>query len=228
MLLRSNIGRLKVRNAAVAVSLCIAVLLAFVEPAMGQSEEEQHPLTVSASGGFTMITGADGGKLDHGGTFQAGVGHFFNSHVGITGNFMFDGLGITRHELDVLGQPDGNARVYSLTIDPMVKFKLAHHWSGYLIGGGGYLRRTIEFTQPTLAQTFVFDPWWGYVGPALVPVNQVLGSITSNSGALDIGGGLNIPLPDTQLKLFVESRYMHGFTKGSGTSLVPILFGFRW
>ena len=38
-------------------------------------------------------------------------------------------------------------------------------------------------------------PGWGYFGPALIPVNQILGSVTSNSGAFDVGGGLNIPLP---------------------------------
>jgi hypothetical protein len=208
----------------VTVSLCIAGLLALAGPAAAQ-DEELHPVTISVSGGFTTVTGSDAGKLDHGGAFQAGIGHFFTGNFGITGNFMFHGLGITRNQLNTLGQPDGSARVYSFTIDPVVKFQLAHGWSAYATGGGGYLRRTIEFTQPTVAQTFVVDPWWGYLGPALIPVNQILGSITSNAGALDIGAGVNIPLPNTQIRFFVESRYLHGFTKTSGTSVVPILFG---
>jgi hypothetical protein len=49
--------------------------------------------------------------------------------------------------------------------------------------------------QPTLAQTLVFDPWWGYFGPALIGVNQILGAVTSYSGTFDVGGGLNILLP---------------------------------
>jgi hypothetical protein len=64
--------------------------------------------------------------------------------------------------------------------------------SAYVLAGGGYLRRTVEFTQPTLAQTIVFDPWWGYFGPGLVPVQQILGSFTSNSSVFDVGGGVNI------------------------------------
>jgi hypothetical protein len=99
--------------------------------------------------------------------------------------------------------------------------------TGYLLGGGGYLRRTVEFTQPVLAQTVIFDPWWGYFGPALVPVNQVLGSVTSNAGALDVGGGINFPV-GSGMKIFLETRYVHGFTGHSGTSLVPIMFGVRW
>jgi hypothetical protein len=184
-------------------------------------------MTVRASGGFTMITGSDSGKLDHGGTLQPGTGHFFNEYFGITGNFIFDGLGITRKELDTLGQPDGHARVYNFTVDPMVRFRLARGWSAYLVGGGGYLRRTIEFARPTLAQTFVFEPRWGYAGPALVPVNQILGSITSKAGAADIGGGLNSPLPNSEVHLFIESRYMHDLTKSTDTSVVPILLSIR-
>ncbi|MCU1292783.1 MAG: hypothetical protein JWP08_1633 [Bryobacterales bacterium] len=40
------------------------------------------------------------------------------------------------------------------------------------------MRRTVTFTQPVLASTFVFDPWWGYYGPALVPASQNVGSVS--------------------------------------------------
>ena len=92
-------------------------------------------------------------------------------------------------------------------------------------GGGGYLRRTVEFTRPTLAQTTVIDPLWGYIGPALIPVNQILGSVTNNSGAVDIGGGLNVPLAKSGAKLFIEARYVHGFTGNTNTSIVPVSLG---
>jgi hypothetical protein len=209
--------------------LCLALLLGFAGVAFPQSEE--HPVTLSAGAGLTTITGFDAGKLDHGANIQVGGGHFFNRYFGVTGNFMFNQLGITRSELNALNQPDGGARVYSITVDPTVRFPLGKGWTAYLLGGGGYLRRTVEFTRPTLAQTFIFDPWWGYFGPGLVPVNQILGSVTSNSGAIDVGGGLNIPLPGTSSKgvhLYVESRYFHGFTSNSNTTLVPITFGIRW
>ena len=63
------------------------------------------------------------------------------------------------------------------------------------------MRRTVQFTQATLAQATIFDPWWGYFGPALIPVNEVLGSVSSNAGAWDAGAGLDIPLPRTSAKL---------------------------
>ena len=106
---------------------------------------------------------------------------------------MFNQLGITRGKLNRLNQPDGGARVDSLTADPTFRL-LAGDLNAYVLAGGGYLRGTVEFTQPTPAQTVIFDPWWGYFGPGLVPVQQVLGSVTSNSGVFDVGGGVNIPL----------------------------------
>lgn len=195
--------------------------------AAGQNDEF-HRFTAGAGGGFTAVTGRDAGRLDHGGSFLAGAGVNINRYFGITGNFMFHQLGITRSELNALNQPDGDARVYSVTVDPTLRLPIGHRLNVYVLAGGGFLRRTVEFTQPTVAQTFVFDPWWGYFGPALVPVNQILGAITNNSGAFDVGGGVNIGLPRTGLSLFVESRYFHGFTSNSATTLVPVTVGLRW
>jgi opacity protein-like surface antigen len=192
------------------------------------AQDEDHHFTAHIGGGLTTITGRDAGRLDHGGNLQIGAGYYFNRFFGITGNFMFNQLGITGRELLRLNVPDGNGRAYTFTVDPTLRLPLGQHWSAYVVAGGGYLRRTIEFTEPTLAQTFIFDPWWGYLGPALVPVNQILGSVSSNAGAFDVGAGINIPLPVPRLHLFLESRYVHGFTDKSNTSIVPITLGIRW
>jgi opacity protein-like surface antigen len=192
------------------------------------AQDEDHHFTVNIGGGLTTINGRDAGKLDHGGNFQVGAGYNFNRFFGITGNFMFHQLGITGRELLRLNVPDGNGRAYTFTVDPSFRLPLGQHWSVYVVAGGGWLRRTIEFTQPTSAATFVFDPWWGYFGPVLVPVNQILGSVTSNAGAFDVGAGINVPLPVPRLHIFLESRYVHGFTENSNTTIVPITVGIRW
>jgi hypothetical protein len=88
------------------------------------AQEEEHHFSASVGGGFTGINGDDSGKLDHGGNVQVGAGYFFNRYFGITGNFMFNGLGVTRAELNRLNQLDGNARVYTFTADPTVRFRL--------------------------------------------------------------------------------------------------------
>jgi hypothetical protein len=192
------------------------------------SAQEYHRFTFNVGGGFTGITGDQAGKLDHGGHFQAGAGFNFNQYLGILGTFTFNQLGITRSALNAAEQPGGNARAYSLTFDPVVRFPLFGSVRGYVLGGGGWMRRTVQFTQPTLAQVTIFDPWWGYYGPALVPVNQVLGSYSSNAGAVDAGAGLDIPLPRTNAKIYLEARYIHGFTSQEDNALVPFTVGLRW
>ncbi len=206
--------------------LCVTLLLlAFVNLSLAQ--DENH-FTLNIGGGLTTITSREAGRLDHGGNLQVGAGYNFNRFVGITGNFIFNQLGVTGAQLLRLNVPDGNARVYSFTLDPTLRLPLGQNWNIYVLAGGGYLRRTVQFTQPTAAATFVYDPWWGYFGPALVPVNQILGSVTSNAGVYDVGAGVNVPLPVPRLHLFVESRYIHGFTEKSNTIIVPITVGIRW
>src|SRR5207248_2533264 len=66
-----------------------------------------------------------------------------------------------------------------------------------------------------------------FFGPVLVPVNQILGSVTSDSGAYNVGGGINVLLPKTGFHFYVEARYLHGFTSNTNTTVVPIIFGIR-
>lgn len=218
----------RIRKHISASRVTLFVTLFLVLTGRSYAQDEYNHFTLNVGGGLTTITGRDAGRLDHGGNLQVGAGYYFNRFFGITGNFMFNQLGITGNELLRLNVPDGNARVYSFTVDPTFRVPLGQHWSAYVLAGGGYLRRTVEFTRPTVAQTLVFDPWWGYFGPALVPVNQILGSVISNAGAFDVGAGVNIPLPVPRLHLFVESRYFHGFTDKTNTMVVPITVGIRW
>jgi hypothetical protein len=211
--------------AARRIGLCGALFLVTTVCSFAQ---EEHGFTANVGGGLTTINGREAGRLDHGGNFQLGAGYDFNRFFGITGNFMFNQLGITGSELLRLNVPDGSARVYTFTVDPTFRLPLGQRWNAYVVAGGGYLRRTVQFTRPTVAETFVFDPWWGYFGPALVPANEILGSVTSNAGAFDVGAGVNIPLPVPRLHLFLESRYFHGFTSSSNTTIVPITVGIRW
>ncbi|HLH05046.1 MAG TPA: outer membrane beta-barrel protein [Bryobacteraceae bacterium] len=187
-----------------------------------------HHFTANVGGGYTSVVGGIGDRLDGGGNFQAAAGFNFNRYLGVLGTFSFNQLGVTRSALDNLNVPDGNGRVYTFTVDPKFTLPLRGRASVYVLGGGGWLRRTVQFTQPTVAQTIVFDPWWGYFGPALVPANQVLGTVSQNAGVWDVGAGVNIPLPRTNMKLYVESRYYDGLTDRTHTTVVPITVGLRW
>ncbi len=209
------------------LGIMVWVLLCSSSMCLAQ-QSEQHRFTVNVGGGFTAPTGRVSNSLDAGGNVQVGAGFNFSQYLGINGTFGFQALGITGRALQAVNEPDGNGKVYTLTVDPRFTLPFRGHTSFYVLGGGGWLRRTVQFTQPTVASTFVFDPWWGYFGPALVPANQILGSVTQDAGVWDIGGGMNFPLPRTSLKLYLEARYHDGLTNNTHTTMVPIAFGIRW
>lgn len=192
------------------------------------AQGETHHFTANVGGGFTTATGRLANDLDYGGNMEVGAGFNFNQYLGVLGTFSFHSLGVTRSALDSLNEPDGNARVYTLTVDPKISFPLGSRASFYILAGGGWLRRTVQFTQPVIAPTYVYDPWWGYIGPIFVPANQVLGSVSQNAGVWDIGGGVNIPLRHSGWKVYVQARYYEGLTSNAHTSLVPITVGLRW
>lgn len=200
------------------------VLMAIGTPGLllGQGEEFNH-VTLSVGAGFTTSTGTVASDIDHGGNFQLNGGYFFSRYFGVTGNFMFSDVGITRSALDALSEPDGSARIYALTADPTVRLPLRRGFVAYALAGGGYVGRDLHFHKPILV---------GISGKnmpfMLMAVNTGVGSITNNSGGFDVGGGLNMPSPWSSAKLFVEARYFKGFTSNVNTTVVPITFGIRW
>jgi hypothetical protein len=54
-------------------------------------------------------------------------------------------------------------------MDPIVRFNPRGKVDFYLIGGPGAYRRTVEFTQPTIATVTAFDPFFVYFVPVNVP-----------------------------------------------------------
>jgi hypothetical protein len=190
------------------------------------AQSDYHRFTFSAGGGFTTQTGRIANDLDNGGNLQLSGG--INAGIlSLNGTFMFNGMGLTRSSLQEVNVPDGYAHVYTFTIDPKLRVPLGRV-NLYAVGGGGWMRRTVTFTKPVLAETIVFNPWWGYYGPALVPASQSLGSVSENAGVWDVGGGFDFPLPRTGWKLFVEARYFDGMTSQTRTTIVPITVGLRW
>ncbi|MBV9227442.1 MAG: outer membrane beta-barrel protein [Acidobacteriaceae bacterium] len=213
------------RKRCLSLSFSISAFLGLAQLTYAQSEF--HHLTFNVGGGYTATTGNISNRLDGGGHFQAGIGYNLNRYLGILGTFNFHQLGLTGQALNEVNVPDGSSRVYSLTAEPKITLPYRRLAGFYLLGGGGWMRRTVEFTQPTVAQTIVFDPWFGYYGPALIPANQVIGSYSQNAGVWDVGGGFNIPLPRARFKLYIESRFYDGITN-THTTLVPITVGLRW
>jgi len=166
-------------------------------------------------------------RLNTGWNFNAGGGINISNPLAIVAEFGYNSFGISDQALSQLNVPDGNTRIYSVTINPMLRIGYDHKFGGYLIGGGGCYRRTVEFTQPTTAIVPFYDPWWGFFGQAAIPADQVIGSRTVDVGGWNVGGGFTFGNAQGP-KFYTEARY-HWMNAGAhNTTVLPITFGVRW
>lgn len=200
-----------------------------------QNNETHQRFTASAGGGFTSVTGEQSGKRDRGYHVEAGGGYFFSANLGVTGNFLFSSLGLSSAELSRSNQINGSASVIGVTVDPTFRFRIGRGLSAYVLAGGGYVRRSVELTHNSIAQTVniggtqvTLDPGFVFFGPSQVTGTPISVRTTEGGGGFDAGAGVNVLLPRTRLRLFVEARYMRGFTGTSTTTIVPVTLGIRW
>jgi hypothetical protein len=205
------------------ISGAIAALV-LATPLLAQSK-----LSFSLGGGPTIPAKYSSSRFDTGFNITAGVGVHRAKAVGLMAEFGFTRMAITRAQLTQIGVPDGSARVYSVTLNPIVHLVPEGRFDVYLVGGGGYYRRTIEFTQPSSAIATAFDPFYGIFYPVEMPTTTVLGSYSQNKGGLNGGAGIAVRLAeDGNATLFAESRYHYVYTAPVRTAMLPVTIGFRW
>jgi opacity protein-like surface antigen len=118
--------------------------------------------------------------------------------------------------------------MWSITVNPKLRFNRRSKFSPYLVGGVGYYRRTVEFTTPAVVPVFIFDPFFGVFFNTFVQADQVLGRITDDGVGGSAGAGFDIKIGDSGVKVFTEARYHYADTGRIPTRMVPVTFGIRW
>lgn len=204
----------------------LVLLLGFTAAVFAQSSPD-HRFTFDVGGGITPLTGQVSQKLDNGWHVTFGGGYNFNTHFSTSLQFMWNGVGVSRGVLNELNVPDGNAHIWALTVEPKISLGSDRIIDPYFIGGIGYYRRVVQFTQPTVQPTILFDPFFGFV-QGFVPANIVLGTITRNGVGGSAGLGFEARIGSEGLRFFTEARYHYADTGGIPTRMVPVTFGIRW
>lgn len=208
------------------IPVCFLTMLFAASPAAGQPTNRW---IFHVGAGFTEPVRYSSDRLNRGFNANVGAGVNFLPEFGLVGEFGFNHLGLSRGALAAAGVPDGSGRIYSLTANPIFRFNPRGRFDAYVIGGGGYYRRTVEFTAPTVTSVTAFDPYWGVFYPAVVPANAVLGSFSQNKAGLNAGGGVSVRLTgDSETKFFAETRYHYLYTTPLRTTILPVTFGLRW
>lgn len=176
--------------------------------------------------GFTTGVGNTGRQLDNGWNLGAGFTYNFSSVAGAKLNVDYSDMGINSSTLQSIGYPGGGVHIFSATVDPVVHLTPHHRADLYLTAGGGLFHLYQNFTQPAVAVTTVFNPFFG-IYPVAFGTNQVLASYSVNKPGFDVGGGVAFGAWGHG-KFFAEAKWDHMFLTNSHVDYIPVTFGFRW
>jgi opacity protein-like surface antigen len=211
-------------------SLLLGAFLAFILQSFTSTgyAQDTHRFTFNAGAGASPLVGDISTRLDNGWNVTVGGGYNFSQHFAATLQYTYNGFGVNGRVLAEAQVPEGNSHLWSLTVDPKLRLTGTSRVSPYLVGGVGFYRRTVEFTQPALTSVFFFDPFFGVFFNTLVPAHQVLGDIRRSGVGGNLGAGLEVKLGDSGVKGFAEARYEYAATGRIPTRIVPVRFGFRW
>ena len=150
-------------------------------------------------------------RLDAGWSLAGGGGIQYGS-VGVNVDFLAAGFGINHAALVRQGAQHGTQKYWALTLDPIVHINERGPADFYLTGGAGIYGQLTKYRAPA--------------GPG----NQfdLIRSENLYRPGINGGAGFAFNLGDPRFKLFLEARYHHMFTPGSGASLIPITVGVRF
>lgn len=157
------------------------------------------------------------GRYDEPGRgFNGGIGVTKN-YLGLMADFTYNDFGINRTTLSQSGATRGSEKFWALTLDPVFHVNQRGPIDFYVTGGGGLYGRISTLRAPA-----------SFGGP-FRGADEVVGSYTMYRAGVDGGAGFAFNLGSTNLvKLFMEARFHHMFTPGSGDNFVPVTIGIRF
>jgi hypothetical protein len=132
---------------------------------------------------------------------------------------------------------DGNAHIWSITLNPKYNFYQSDAFGAYVIGGGGFYRKLTNFTLPT---TGIFCDFFGFC--YTFTQNQTFDHYSNNAGGVNGGIGFTYRFSRwASEKLYAEARYVWVDNQQSTNSInglypennkrtgyFPVTFGIRW
>jgi opacity protein-like surface antigen len=190
--------------------------------------QDWHKATFDIGGGFSALSGKIHSRLENGWNARVEGGYNFTPHITASLDYTYNGFGVSRAVLNEAQVPSGTAHVWSLTVDPKVRFTPDSVVDPYVVGGVGYYRRAVDFTSPTIVPVLIFDPFFGAFFNTFVQRDIRLGTIRRGGVGGSLGAGIDFKLGQSGVKFFAEGRYHYADTGSVPTRMIPITAGFRW
>ena len=144
---------------------------------------------------------------------MAGGGGVQYGFLGFTIDAMYNDFGINRRALFDVGARRGRQKYWAVTANPAFHVNPRGPVDFYITGGGGVYGQITSFRVSGDGR---FDRDWRFSDQVVKP-------------GVNGGAGFNFHLGrERDPKFFVEARYHHMFTGGSGASFVPVTIGVRF
>lgn len=209
------------------VVLCAIFVILITALGFGQIREH---INFSAGGGFTVPTDRAGNALNHGWNIDFRGGVNVTKHLSADLDFAYSNMRFNDATLARFAEPNGGIGIWSLTFNPVVRLAPAHSKiQPYVTAGYGLYHMNFTLTAPATVPGIFCDPFFGFCFPTTVGVDQVVASNSTYKGGFNAGGGFDIPLGQSKVKLFTEARYHRMFTThNSDLTYIPVTFGLRW
>ncbi len=159
--------------------------------------------------------------------FQVGAGRNFNKNFALIFQFDYDRFGYkgatlqnqlnlynyiitvqnstqsAQNQIPLLGALDGNAHVWSFTLNPTYTIYSGQGLGAYVVGGVGFYHKAANFTTP--ATGVGYDPYYGYYQyTANEPIDQYF------SNAVGFNGGFGLTFKPSRFaneRFYAEVRY---------------------
>ena len=200
----------------------------------------RHRLTMQFSAGANAPAG-DKTYITWGWQFGVGGGFNISQHLAAMINYGFMSDKVPGRIIAESGTTGGHYHIWSLTLDPVVDLLPKSANDLYVTGGGGFYRKTTNFTVLSPTQFCYYFCYGGYA-PSTV------GKLSSNQGGWEFGGGYQHRFGGmyglSRTRFFAGVSYvdvlspaergrtpsggLSPVTIGADTKVMPISLGIRW
>ncbi|HXW93558.1 MAG TPA: hypothetical protein VEK33_23615 [Terriglobales bacterium] len=195
-----------------------------------QASAQGYNFNFGGGPGFPLSTTSDFANTSY--NLVVGGGSNLTTHSKMNAEFMFHGLPLQQSVIDQVGVANVKGRLYSLSGNLILGTTIGGSKTAYLIGGGGWYRRTLEAKETVLQAGTKCAPVWAWWNLQCVngifPTAVTVGSRTSSAPGFNVGGGFGFRLWDSSANFYTEIRYHRAFTPGIDTTVLPLTFGIRW
>lgn len=211
-----------------------ATIISFIilAGAISARAQDEKKWSIQGGAGFGVPVASTSDYVSTNANIQLGGGYDFTRIIGVTGEFMWQGLSVKDSNISQITAVGAKSNLYSVTGNIRLTVPTSGKFGAYVIGGTGWYRRSDSLVRDVLVPGTVCIPAWNWWVPfcttGLVPAEEVLGSRSSDVLGANGGAGVTYKVMENGMKVYAEARFQYAPTERVFTRVVTSTFGVRW